>query len=84
MNRLVLHIDRLSLPAMPPAERQALLEALQAGLQARLASPQTLQRVAGHAGARHVALRLPPRAARGAELGRSLGEQLARFLDPAA
>lgn len=84
MSRLVLHIDRLTLPAMPPAERQALLEALQAGLQAQLGPADTIGRVARRAGTRHVALHLSPRTMHGDALGRGLAEQLARLLDPPA
>ncbi|WP_404299714.1 hypothetical protein [Alicycliphilus denitrificans] len=81
MTRVLLHIDRLSLPAMTPAEQRALLQALQEGLQTRLASvpAQAWNACATHCTPRPQVLT----GASGAAMGRELAQAIVQALQMA-
>lgn len=78
MTRVLLHIDRLSLPAMTPAEQRALLQALEHGLQARLASVPA--QAWGGSDTHRITGQLAVTGKRGAALGRELAQAIVQAL----
>lgn len=84
MKRIVLHVDRVRLLGVDPAERERVVAELRETLQQQLAEPGAAERLAaiGHLESLRAVAGPPAPSAQPPSLGHSAGQAIVRLLTP--